>query len=303
MDAQTVIDSYVRDVTNRLPRRDRADVGAELRALLTEELAGRAEAAGRPADEAMATEMLAGFGAPAETAARYRPSPALIDPTDTRPFLTAAIVGGVAFAAVAPLAQPHAPPKDAVSVAVLSWLGLLLLVFAARAWARRHWPRLVAWKPRDPDRVSRFGSVALVAVIVLGIVAYGAPAWVWSEFSHGGRLPAWLAYAPDFQALRLPWLLAVWGAQGLLYAWLAVVGRWRPLIRWTDAVLALGVALVLVWFLAAGPMFTSAAVDHTVKAWMAVISLGVLADAVVKASRLTRPSAPKPRPGSSALAA
>jgi hypothetical protein len=305
MDAQTVIESYVRDVTRRLARRDRADVALELRALLGEELVARATRAGRPADEAMAMELLASFGPPGQVAVRYRPADALIDPADTRPFLTAAVVGGVGLGAVVALAQPHSP-KDAVTVAILSWLGLLVVVFAAGAWARRQWPGLAAWKPRDPDRASRFASLALVAIIVTGIVAYGAPAWVYAQFTGGGRLPtglARLAYAPDFQAMRLPWLLVLWGGQALLGAWVAVEGRWRALTRRAEASLALGVSLVLVWFLAGGPMFQTPGVDHTAKTWLGLITLGVFADAFVKTSRLVRPSPPTPGPGRSTLAA
>ena len=93
MDAQTVIESYVRDVTQQLRRKDRSDVALELRALLTEELAARA--AGAPADEAMAIELVRSFGAPSEVAARYRPATPLLDAADTRPFIIAAILGAL----------------------------------------------------------------------------------------------------------------------------------------------------------------------------------------------------------------
>ena len=47
MDPQALIESYVDDVVRRLPRRQRSDVGLELRSLLGEELAARA-AGSRP---------------------------------------------------------------------------------------------------------------------------------------------------------------------------------------------------------------------------------------------------------------
>lgn len=298
MDARTVIESYVRDVTRRLPRQTQADVALELRALLTEELAARA--AGGPASEAMAIELVRSFGAPGEVAARYRPAAPLIDAADTRPFLTWAIVGALVLAALAPLTHPTGA-KDAATTAILAWLGLLLLVFATRAWARRNWPALVAWRPRDPDKVSRAGSLALVAVIALGAVCYGAPAWVAAQFT-GGPVPAWMArvaYAPDFQAARLPWLLLLWGGQALLLAWLAFAGRWRPLTRRIDAGLGLAVSATLIWFLAAGPIFQTAAIDRTAKAWLALIAIGLLADAVLKVGKLMRPPSPPIQPSAS----
>jgi len=152
--------------------------------------------------------------------------------------------------------------------------------------------------------VSRAASLALVAVIALGIVCYGAPTWVAAQFT-GGPPPAWMAnvaYAPDFQATRLPWLLALWVGQGLLLAWVAVEGRWRTPTRRVEAALALGVSLALIWFLLSGPIFQTAAIDRTAKAWLALIAAGLLADAVWKASKLMRPQAPPMQPGAPTLA-
>src|SRR5690606_21056783 len=81
------------EVATRLPRRRRNDVAFELRALLEEELQGRAEAAGRPADAEMATELLRAFGRPAEVAARYRPTLTVIDPADGWSFVRASAIG------------------------------------------------------------------------------------------------------------------------------------------------------------------------------------------------------------------
>jgi hypothetical protein len=305
MDAQTVIESYVRDVTRRLPRKDRTDVALELRALLSEELAARA--AGGAADEAMAVALVRGFGAPGEVAGRYRPARPLLDPADTRPFTIAAAAGAVVIIAgvlVAPAAATHPhQAANAATGAILAWLGFLVVVFAARNWAQRHWPSLTAWRPRDPESVSRAASLALVAVIALGIVCYGAPTWVAAQFT-GGPVPAWMstvAYAPDFQAARLPWLLALWGLQAGLIAWVAVEGRWRAPTRRIEAGLLLGVSLTLVWFLAAGPMFQTVTVDHTAKAWLAPIAFLMLAYTVWKITKLRPPSTPI-QPGASNLA-
>lgn len=127
MDARTVIESYVHDVTQLLRRKDRADVALELRALLTEELAART--GGAPADEAMAIELVRSFGAPSEVAARYRPATPLLDAADTRPFLMAALIGalvimtGVAVApsAVAHPPRPPTPPPARSSAGSGSW--------------------------------------------------------------------------------------------------------------------------------------------------------------------------------------
>ena len=86
MNANDVIESYVTDVAAQLPRKQRNDVAFELRALLDEELQAKAEAAGRGADAAMATELVRAFGRPADVAARYRPTLTIIDPADGHAF-------------------------------------------------------------------------------------------------------------------------------------------------------------------------------------------------------------------------
>ena len=307
MDAQTVIESYVRDVTGRLRAKDRADVAMELRALLSEELAARA--GGGPASEAIAVELVRGFGSPGEVANRYRPATPLLDAADTRPFIMAAILGALVImvgvlTAPSATAHPH-EATNAAAGAILGWLGFLVVIFAGRSWARRHWPALTAWRPRDPEKVSRLGSIALVAVIALGLACYGAPTWVAAQFT-GGPVPAWLArlaYAPDFQATRLPWLLALWVAQGLMMAWVAFAGRWRALTRRIEAGLAMAVALALVWFWVGGPMFQAGEVDHTAKIWLAPVALLMLLYAVWKIATLVRPpAAPPMQPGASSLA-
>src|SRR5262245_8316293 len=66
MNANEVIESYVCDVARSLPRDKRNDVAFELRALLADELAAKAQAAGRAPDEAMAMDLLQRFGRPAD---------------------------------------------------------------------------------------------------------------------------------------------------------------------------------------------------------------------------------------------
>ena len=95
MNAQDVIESYVRDVARFLRRDARNDVAMELRALLHDELAARAEAQGRVPDRAMAMEVLAAFGRPAAVATRYRSRDPLVEPEDNHSFLIYAVAGAL----------------------------------------------------------------------------------------------------------------------------------------------------------------------------------------------------------------
>src|SRR5215831_12743831 len=91
MTTDELIDSYVAEVVMLLPRKQRRDVAQELRVLLREEAdAAASEQASR---EQATRTLLAGFGRPADVAARYGSPVTLIDPADTRRFLTLAIAG------------------------------------------------------------------------------------------------------------------------------------------------------------------------------------------------------------------
>jgi hypothetical protein len=75
-----LIDRYVIEVSRHLPEKTARDIATELQSSLDDALEAREAAAGRPADEAMATEMLLAFGHPEAVAARYREPRSLIGP-------------------------------------------------------------------------------------------------------------------------------------------------------------------------------------------------------------------------------
>ena len=94
MNPQELIDAYVDDIVRQLPRKLRADVGTELRELLTEDLAADAHGQGRKPDEAMTLDFLNAFGRPEDVALRYKPAGFnIIDPGYSRNFIRAAVIG------------------------------------------------------------------------------------------------------------------------------------------------------------------------------------------------------------------
>jgi hypothetical protein len=275
MNADDVIESYVGDTVRLLPRRQRDDVAAELRTLLHDELSDRAQESGRPPDKAMALELVRGYGRPNEAAARYHPAWTIIDPADNTSFTRAAVIGTGALLLLSGFRR-LLPPRtraddDQVTLAILSWLGFLLVVFAVRSWNRRRWPKRALWKPRDRDRASRVGAALLIPVATFFIIFYGAPKWVLDQISRGRFDTSWAAYSADFQQFRLPWFLA--GMIGLvaLVVFAAVQGRWSRLTRRIDIGLNLAIALLLLAFAAEGNVFESSAVDQIARNVMAVI--------------------------------
>ena len=167
MDINAIIDSYVRDVAACLPRAKRNDVAYELRALLDEELAGRAQVAGHAPDRAMVMAMLADFGRPAEAAQRYHTSAPLVAAADTHHFLIWALGGAVVLV----LHEQLSAPGIDIGGLFLQWLGILLLFFALAGWLRRRRPDSFRWKPtRGLDWMPRsLSAFSLVAFLVFPV--------------------------------------------------------------------------------------------------------------------------------------
>ena len=277
MDVQTLIGLYVSDVTRHLPRKERADVGAELRALLSEELQGKT------LEEA--TQALRTFGRPSQVAARYHPMFAIVEPSDTRAFLLAALAGLVVLALIAaPVIARYG--KDMLNLLMLAWLGFLVVWFGIKSWSQRHWPASGQWRPRDRARPNRFGTAALIAVILLGMVCYGAPQWVFATLTHGGKLAPFLAYTDDFQFHRLPWLIGTWGLMALALLVVLVEGRWRAPTRIATVVLNGAVVAILSWFRFGPSMFVNPQVDIAVRGVLALAIGIVLIDTAVRAYNL-----------------
>nr|WP_062330734.1 hypothetical protein [Herbidospora sakaeratensis] len=276
MNAEQLIDAYVADVARRLPRRQRADVAAELRSILLDEL-------GDHADAESARRAIDAFGRPAEAAARYRPPLVLLDPADSRPFLRWSVGGLVVIwvlGAVSVVQEPGPNPVAAwwlgIAVPSLWWPGVLFTGYALSAYVRRRWPDRARWQPRpiDTGQVNRWGHAAAWVFYACGTVALVT-------------LP-WLHYDPAFHARRGPWVLALLIVHLVLYAVVIVNGRWNSLTRRLDIVMNLLVGGVLIWVMAAGAVFTEGWVDDMVKGVVILILLVTAFDVVQKTRRELR---------------
>lgn len=296
MTADDLIDSYVADVVMFLPRKQRRDVAQELRMLLSEEV--DAKASKQMSREQAARELLAGFGRPAEVAVRYGSPVALIDPADTRRFLTLAIAGAVLIpfgAVLDELIDAERQQRDlgqAIETAwpnVFAWLGLLVVSFAVAAWIRRRRPD-AGWKPRPmpADRINRAGRTAAIAFFVLGTLVLTNPAWLIRTVS-GGRAAsaAYEAFAYDegFLRLRGPIVLGLMIVGLIIQVTLLWQGRWRPWIHQADMVYGLVLCIVLTWAIGAGPVFKAAPTDQAARGASALIVLVTLIDLAVRSRR------------------
>lgn len=227
MTAHEVIEAYVRDVARYLPREKRNDVAFELRGLLHDELTAKAAAEGREADREMVMGLLAGFGRPADAAARYHPRPPLIDPADNPDFLIWAVVGAIFFSVVR-RHDDHAP---------LQWVGIVFLYFVLVAWFRRRQPSpRLRWRPkRDPLPEVGGRAVALlcgVATLVFPFAMYLAPQTWWGIASFGKSPTSGLALTDAFlhSWVRVVTLAAL-GLVVAIYLIAAAQGGWRAWSR------------------------------------------------------------------------
>jgi hypothetical protein len=291
--ADQLIDAYAADVARLLPSKQRADVAAELRALLHDEIDA---AAPDPADrDKVARDYLVKFGRPVEVAARYGTPVALIDPLDTRWFARLSVIGSAFLLLAGLLGVLSRQNGDwrATSDAVRDWwptawpgvftfLGVLLVIFALIAWKRRRWPSPTTWKPHalPTDRISRTGRTAALVFYIAGTIALLRPDW----FFRFPKVHEVFAYDESFLRLRGPVLLAVVVLSIVFQAMLVVDGKWRPWTRVAEAVMGAATCAVLVWAIAA-PIFQAIPTDQTMRDTIALIVLASFVDLAVRAWR------------------
>ena len=296
MDANDVIDSYVHDVARRLPPSRRDDVAFELRALLGEDLHARAEAEGREPDAGLALRLVRSFGRPSETAARYHQPFTLVHPNDTWTFVAAAVGGAAALSILtAPrTGESFAAATKHTDVAVLAWLGLLVLLFAGKSLILSRRPQAFAWKPRQVRRVSdsasRLTSAGSTLLWAAFLALYLAPGPV-VEALTGGRVDAkTLAYSGSFRSeLRMPWLAGLVLAIIVLHILVALQGRWRGGTRWARIFLHMSAAIQLGWHARYGNIFQHAHTDHLLVPAVALLAGILMAVAWIELYReLTR---------------
>ena len=159
-----------------------------------------------------------------------------------------------------------------LAFSILSWLGLLLVVFAAKSGIHRRWPATALWKPRDRDQINRVGTAILVPIAGLIVVLYAAPACVFDRLSGGRLASSWAVYTAEFQHARLPWLIGLLVALLALRSFAALQGRWSWRTRRVDICLNLTLALVVLSFAVSGGLFQSSKVDQIAQSVLALVA-------------------------------
>ncbi len=313
MNSKALIESYVHEVGQHLPRKMRADIEMELRSLLADGLEERED------DETAVKAFLQELGSPAEFAAQYLPKQVLIGSQLFPIFkIVATVVFGV-ITAVNVIALSYTLLKNGVPEGFFGWwgeqmanyvrslvynLGLVTLIFAvlervgvSQKESDTEWDPSSLRPVKDPNRSDR-------ANLIASIIASGVALMLMSNFSDWFRLNGGEAapffFSPDVLE-HIPWLMVTWGIEIVLYLVVLANGRWDKTSRLFELGKIIFDVYVLYRILTGGSIIIYSTIDSIVKSGIGIALIFVLIDLAVKIYRyFTRPpeftSAPKSSP-------
>jgi hypothetical protein len=155
-------------------------------------------------------------------------------------------------------------------------------------WVRHKWPpsQPAAWRPHPADRddINRVTWAVLFVAAAAGASILAASPWLARELLPPAAQHIF-NFDPAFLSAGAAIVVAMWSAHAVLAALVIFEGRWRPLTRRLDIVLAAAWVIVMGW-LAFGPrIFLNPPTEEAAKGWMGVILLLVLADLALKLRR------------------
>ncbi len=290
MDPTKIIEAYVADVMRHIPRAARDDIGLELNGLLSEMYEERARDTGHPRDGELAIEMLREFGAPEETAARYRePAFSIIPAHQTASFALLAIAGVmVQWAVSLPsviAGEPIAAWWFGQGLGALWWPGFMALAALALSWLRHKGYYRRSWSPRLVD-----GDHADRRTLILALVAFAIGTALIAS------LPLLVGYLPDPQAgffeldheflyFRAPLASVLWLGQFVLLYSVQAADRWTDVTRRLGLLCDVLWIALIGWWIGGGPIFSLEETDAFVKSILGFVLLIVGLSLMVKVYR------------------
>jgi len=273
-----LIDRYVVEVSRHLPEKTARGIETELRSSLRDALVAQEAAAGRPADEAMAAEMLLGFGHPEAIAARYRQPRFLIGPAWYPSFQFVAVTvltvvtvfkfGGLLVRAIV---SPGGVGVNDVMLALrdyveAAFVGVAMSAFVIagleRVFGGSHEEDFGRWDPRDlpPANLADRDAVdnadlerRIVGNVILLVLLLFLPHWVGVPWGHQYR---YTIVALNDLGIRLPLTLltAFWAGALALDVVLLRRKHWTRALRYVEIAAGVIAAAALVTMLVtAGP--------------------------------------------------
>jgi hypothetical protein len=249
-----LLDRYMHEVRNHLPRKMQADLEIEIRSLIEDTLEDRSQTTGREIDEALTAEVLQEFGPPEKVTAAYLPEKFLIGPQLYPAFILTvrivlvviailALIGagiriGETGGNMAAIVQSMVTSLAGLYSGALQAFGTVVVIFAIIQWARQNAvDKPKAWTPsqlRDftaPDVVRSskpIGEIVftLIALVVLNM--YPDKIGLYSLMDG-----EWL-FAPIFTDTfynYIPWISMILVIKLIENVILLRQGQWQPLTR------------------------------------------------------------------------
>jgi len=271
-----LLDRYCAEVSKHLPRKNRADIEAEIRSTLEDMLNDRSRESGQPMNEALVKTVLKQYGAPAKVAAAYQPTAYLIGPRLYPLFelvlkIVLTVLFGVALAGLAisvtsrPSGQEFLAELGRFGLqffgGALSAFGNVVLVFAileriqptaAIEISEKDWdPAELAQTP-DPDSPKRAELIVNAVLTAIGLTVLNLyPNLIGFGFMTNGTWTFVPVLSRAFFAY-LPWINLLGLAQIVFNLFLLSRKAWQPSTR-LAAIALKGAGIVLLFVMATGP--------------------------------------------------
>ena len=251
-----IIDRYVTEVGKQLPRKNRLDIETELRSTLEDMLEDRSQQTGRPADEALATELLQEYGAPRKVAATYQTHPYLIGPrmfpmyTLVLKIVLFAVTLGLTIATIVSLVNASLASQEFLKAlgefvaglvsALVAAFGNVTLVFAilerfvpaAEFEGKEEWTPAELTKEPEPNQVKTGDMIASIVFTAAALIIFNFYPQIVGIWNMENGI--WIQMASLSEAFfrYLPWINLSGILTIALDIWLMRQGFWGTVSRW-----------------------------------------------------------------------
>lgn len=280
MSSNDVIEAYVSEVMRRLPRKERNEIGLELRDLLNQMLAERTQDA---ATDDVVLNMLREFGTPAEVAARYRPPGVVIIPAEQTRIFALLSLGGMALQWASTLprvfdGQPLVAWWFTWGLGAFWWPGFLAMMSLMGVFAHQLGMFKPTWNPRtvDPERINRNAMAFGLAGFAIGVALMICLPWITPLMPE--PMPRIFAFDPTFLRERAPPVILLWLGSFVTMFVAMLKGRWSKPTRNLSTAFSLGFGALLVWWMTAGDIFLSPATDEGAKGALGLVVAIIVVD-------------------------
>lgn len=250
-----LIDRYVTEVGKHLPRKNRLDIEAELRSTLEDMLEDRSQQTDRPADEALAGELLQEYGSPRKVAATYATHPYLIGPrmfstyTLVLKIVLFAVTLGLSIATIVSLIGSNLSSPELLQSlvdfaaglisALVAAFGNVTLVFAIleRVLPESEFEEKEKWTPAELTKEPDPGAVK-IADMIASIVFTAAALVIFNLYPQ--VIGIWIIENNEWVQIAglsevffryLPWINLSGALTIALDIWLLRRGTWNVLTR------------------------------------------------------------------------